>query len=192
MKAKGPKELVSPSGRRSPLPADLPMSSDYTGPIVQTEVKFKCGHKGLTFQALSLNEVDIFLSPEQIRDETICAKCLVAHLLKISVRCGLCGRRILEHMPVALYLEADGFRSDATRVEYEGKPCVIGCPNCAPNKEFFLGVWTHGKFLSFTEIDDAVGQVMGFICASAEKMCDECLKKGICPHHREDASRKPS
>jgi hypothetical protein len=148
-----PTELISPKGDlRADVRNDLPLSDSRTGRVPETKVRFKCGHSGRTFSAVCVFGDTIYLLPAQIHEQGQCADCVIAEILKGSIRCALCGKLIRDESIVALYQDNGGFREDAMRVTAEGKKCVIGCTQCIPNAAFLSGTWVNGRYSPATII----------------------------------------
>jgi len=176
-------KLISPNGEKCEVePGELPPTDDFVGPVAQSKVMFGCGHEGPEVYAMRLNGDTVYLTAEQMAGRELCGDCLTAAIAKATIRCALCGWRIHNDMSVALYELGDGFRDDATRVEFGEKTCVIGCPRCMPSEDFIVGIWSGGRFFSNEEVKNTlqeVAQAMGI-----EDGEDDPKKRG-----REDSGR---
>jgi hypothetical protein len=180
--------LISPDGRSASFPTDLRPTDDYVGPAKAEEVEFKCGHKGPMFYAMSVNGDTSTVTAIFIKERVMCAACLTAKLTA-TPRCAICGHRIEEDSQVALYLDDGCFRSDATRVEFDTKSCVIGGGCCVPEGIKPAGRWRDGRFVSnealAMELErQLIARLMGSGLGELMEDCAHCDKPD-CPDRRE-------
>ncbi len=115
---------------------------DREGPLIRHE----CEHE--THQRFKIRLWgQIIASGDHEKPVPLCADCLLAKVMRDSIRCGLCGRAILPGESVALYvMDKKLFRRPhwITRVEDQ----VLGCLDwdCCQSRAFFAGHWTLKGF----------------------------------------------
>lgn len=107
-------------------------------------VRHACGHDShLTFKFRFWGETVASFACKV--PKRLCADCLMAELLKRSVRCGQCGYAILPGDGIALYSDKQRF-DERWKTVIDGQ--VIGClrMDCCPSGGFYAGHWTFDGF----------------------------------------------
>lgn len=186
-KTKLPFKLISIAGVEQAVPQGLPPTNDTIQPLRTEFAVFGCGHLGRTYFALHLNGRNFFLTPEMLTKRRLCSRCALNALVATTIRCGLCGQRIANEEPVALYRDTGDFRPDATKTEHEGQTCVIGCHRCAPSTEFLAGIWIDHGFKPMIVIAKEVhlDGLFDALLESAIDACSACPRREECQGKRE-------